>query len=85
MAEQPGKYRDFIRKAREPESHQPIEPENQQTREPDEKMVNLCVKIPESLRRHWASQSKLQGITMTEVITEALTSRFGKPDNQITR
>lgn len=78
MVEKPGKYGDLIRKAREPENQEPIEPENQ-------KMVNLCVKVPESLRRYWAAQSKLAGVTMTEVIIDALNQKFGKPENQITR
>ena len=38
-------------------------PDNQITRRPEielvkEKEVNLCVKVPESLRRHWAAESK---------------------------
>ena len=59
-------------------------PDNQTTRQPEievvkEKEVNLCVKVPESLRRHWAAESKREGITMTEVIVQALEARFGKP------
>ena len=59
-------------------------PDNQITRRPEielvkEKEVNLCVKVPESLRRHWAAESKREGITMTEVIVQALEARFGKP------
>lgn len=59
-------------------------PENQKIKEP-EKEVNLCIKVPESLRRHWAAEAKRDGITMTEVMVGALIKRFGKPDNQITR
>lgn len=44
-----------------------------------EKMVNLCVKVPQSLRQHWAAEAKRQGTTMTAVITEALSQKFGKP------
>ena len=59
-------------------------PDNQTTRQPEievvkEKEVNLCVKVPESLRRHWAAESKREGITMTEVIVQALEARFGRP------
>jgi len=118
------KYGDLIRKARETETQETSEPDNQLPVKPDdqiadkpdsqnseetenqiasqmnnqlsgkpdnqitvkpEREVNLCVKVPESLRRHWAAEAKRQGITMTEVMTEALTQRFGKPDNQITR
>lgn len=115
------KYGDLIRKARETdnqEDNEPVDqlsvkPDNQITKQPDEKEevgnrehesknqisgkpdsqigkqpekeVNLCVKVPGSLRRHWAAEAKRQGITMTEVMVEALTQRFGKPDDQETR
>jgi hypothetical protein len=48
-------------------------------------MKNLCVKVPESWRRHWAAQAKLTGRTMTDVMVEALKQEFGLPDNQQTR
>ena len=61
-------------------------PVNQKTRKPEnqieEKRVNLCVKVPESWRRHWSIQAKIKDITMTEVMVEALTARFGLPDDQ---
>jgi hypothetical protein len=60
-----------------------IKPDNQITRKPEnqkEREVNLCVKVPEPLRRHWAAEAKRQGITMTEVMVEALLQRFGKPN-----
>ena len=111
------KYGDLIRKARETDSQEVTEPENQLAVKPDnqitnqpvertngdtenqstvepsnqeiikpdnqterEKEVNLCVKVPESLRRHWAAESKRHGITMTEVIIQALKERFGSPN-----
>jgi hypothetical protein len=43
-------------------------------------MVNLCVKVPEAWRRHWAGQSKLRGKTMTEIMIDALQREFGLPD-----
>jgi hypothetical protein len=55
-------------KARKPES------------QTDEEMVNLGVKVPLSWRRHWAAESKRKGVSMTDVIIEALTKRFGKPE-----
>ena len=58
-----------------------VKPDNQ-INQPPEREVNLCVKVPESLRRHWAAEAKRHGITMTEVMTEALIKQFGKPDNQ---
>ena len=92
-----GRYGALIKQAKQapPENQPTTEPENQIAGLPDnqktsppapeEKQVNLCVKVPESLRRHWAIQAKIQGVTMTAVMVEALTERFGKPDNQITR
>jgi hypothetical protein len=62
-----------------------LKPDNQTTRQPDEPMKNLCVKVPESWRRHWAAQAKLTGRTMTDVMVEALTGAFGLPDNQQAR
>lgn len=68
-----------------PEGQLTSKEENQITRQPEapqEKEVNLCVKVPQSLRRHWAAESKRQGITMTEVIVQALSDRFGTPDSR---
>jgi len=86
------KYGDLIRKARETDNQEDNKPENQISEKQDqqinrqpEREVNLCVKVPESLRRHWAAEAKRHGITMTEVMTQALIQRFGKPDNQQTR
>ncbi|KAB0243310.1 hypothetical protein EZJ55_13365 [Microcystis aeruginosa EAWAG127a] len=58
-----------------PESQNTNLPENQ-----NESEVNLCVKVPKSLRQHWAAEAKRQGTTMTAVIMAALSDRFGKPD-----
>lgn len=71
-----GKFGDIIDKAK-----QISKPEKQVETNPDmeEKMVNLCVKVPQSLRQHWAAEAKRQGTTMTAVITEALNQKFGKP------
>jgi hypothetical protein len=41
--------------------------------------VNLGVKIPLAWRRHWASESKRRGISMTEVIIAAMIDVFGNP------
>ncbi|MEM9803990.1 MAG: hypothetical protein AAF959_01830 [Cyanobacteria bacterium P01_D01_bin.56] len=45
-----------------------------------EKQANLCIKVPLSWRQWWVAHSKLQGVTMTDVITEALAARFGIPE-----
>lgn len=79
-----GKFGDIIGKAKEtskPDNQNSGKPKSQKkvvATEP-EKMVNLCVKVPKSLRQHWAAEAKRQDITMTEVITEALNQKFGKP------
>lgn len=74
-----GKFGDIIQKAREQENQLFGEPENQITSEPE---VNLCVKVPKSLRHHWAVEAKRTGVTMTSVIIEALTRKFGLPEDQ---
>ncbi len=66
-----------------PESRNTGLPENQNTNFPEnqnEPEVNLCVKVPKSLRQHWAAEAKRQGTTMTAVIMAALSDRFGKLD-----
>ncbi len=96
-----GKYGSLIRQAKQPKPDDQIagQTANQMTRQPDdqtagqpepdnqikEKQVNLCVKVPESLRKHWAIQAKIQDITMTDVMVEALTQKFGLPDDQMAR
>jgi len=67
------KYGDLIKQARKPENQIKEVPKDQI------KEVNLCVKVPEPLRRHWAVESKRQGVTMTEVIIKAMYDRFGAP------
>lgn len=90
-----GKFGDIIQKAREQESqlsglqdgktHLADKeqmsglPDDQTTREPE---VNLCVRVPKSMRHHWAVEAKRTGVTMTSVIIEALTAKFGLPDDQ---
>jgi hypothetical protein len=99
--QQGGKYGSLIRQAKQlkPDSQTTSKPDNQLSGQPanqiagqpepdsqvKEKQVNLCVKVPESLRKHWAIQAKIQDITMTDVMVEALTQKFGLPDNQQTR
>ncbi len=85
-----GKFGDIIRKAREseqePESQNTGKPENQKESQESvlvvekEKDVNLSIKVPEPLRRHWVSEAKRQGTSLTAAITEALIEKFGKPD-----
>lgn len=75
-----GKFGDLIKKAREPESQKSgLEPAMEKDAVAEQE-VNLCVKVPKSLRQHWAAEAKRQGTTMTAVIVEALKARFGQPD-----
>ncbi len=79
-----GKYGDLIKQARKPENQKtsPTAPPDQTgetTEEATEPFVNLCVKVPVSLRRHWSAEAKRQGTTMTSVIVEALKAKFGEP------
>ena len=75
-----GKYGDLIRQAKQPEDSSTNLPDNQKTRK-DDPEVNLCVKVKRSLRQHWAAEAKRRGITMTSVIVEALSEKFGTPDD----
>lgn len=94
MAEQQGgKYGALIKQAKQskPEDQITSKPDSQIASQPEpdsqvkERQVNLCVKVPESWRKHWAIQAKVQDITMTDVMVEALTQKFGLPDDQMTR
>jgi len=69
------KYGDLIKQAKSGK------PENQGIDNPEDPLKNLCVKVPDSWRRHWASQAKAKGKTMTKVIVEALKAEFGLPEN----
>ena len=41
--------------------------------------VNLTIKIPKSRRMHWVAEAKRAGLTITEVICDALSKKFGEP------
>lgn len=75
----------FNIKALRQQADQIQKPDDQISGQPDEKRVNLCVKVPESWRKHWAIQAKIQEVTMTQVMVDALTQQFGLPDDQMTR
>ena len=72
MSKIPGKYGELLNKAKSGK------PDSSKTSKPD-KEVNLCVRVPESLRRHWAAEAKRNGTTMTDVIKAALVAEFGNP------
>ena len=68
-----------------PESKKSGKPKNQKTRKPEKKIiedpaVNLSIKVGKSRRQHWAAEAKRQGTSLTAVITEALSKKFGEPE-----
>lgn len=73
------KYGQLIKEARKQESQKSrkAELDRETNSEPE---VNLSIKVPKSRRQHWAAEAKRQGITLTAVITEALSERFGEPE-----
>lgn len=73
------KYGALIKEARKTESKKTRKPEAEQgsSAAPD---VNLSIKVAASRRRHWVAEAKRQGTTITAVITEALSARFGEPE-----
>jgi hypothetical protein len=72
------------KKTRKPISKKARMTENQKTRKQEShqsgELVNLGVKVPLPWRRHWAAESKRQGVSMTEIIVAALIAEFGKPE-----
>lgn len=72
-----GKYADIISKARSTESGNTSLPE-EEPKEPEE-AVNLTIKVPKTLRRHWLIEAKRQDTSLTAAIVEALKARFGAP------
>lgn len=47
----------------------------------EEIKANLCIKIPKSLRNYWIGSARTEGTTVTAVLTQYLTERYGTPDN----
>jgi hypothetical protein len=72
------KYGQLISAARKAESKKTRKPEEEVAVE-TEAGVNLSIKVPKSLRQHWAAEAKRHGTTLTAAITEALSARFGEP------
>lgn len=46
----------------------------------DDPLVSLTIKVPLSKRNYWQVEAKRSRMTVTEVIVDALETRFGKPD-----
>lgn len=79
------KFGDIIKNAKSQEasnaeSQNTVKPESQvEVSPPEEKTANLSIKVPLALRQHWVGEAKKQGTSLTAVIIEALTKRFGTP------
>jgi ABC-type transporter MlaC component len=82
------KFGDIIKEAKNqnteiPESKKTRKPENsgsaKKVVKTEQKDVNLSIKVSESKRRHWVSEAKKQGTSLTAVIIESLNKRFGEP------
>ena len=92
-----GKYGDLIQKARNTENQKTGKPESQFSGSGSDTKpgspsppagpadVNLTIKVPRAWRQHWVSQAKGEGNTLTAVIIEALSQKYGLPENQKTR
>ena len=78
------KYGDVIQKARKQKGQKASESENRQDGLPagKEEEVNLSIKVPKRLRRHWVAEAKRQDTTLTASIIAALKEKFGEPDNK---
>ena len=72
-------YKDVIAKARQPEDQQTGIPESQniEAAVKDEE-VNLSIKVSKRRRQHWAAEAKRQGTTLTAIVSEALSTKFGE-------
>ena len=73
------KYGQLIKEARNTENQKTRKPNGEKGRESDPE-VNLSIKVAASRRRHWAAEAKRKGITLTSVIIEALSRKFGEPE-----
>lgn len=73
------KYKQLISAARKTGSKNTRKPENEPL-SPTEPDVNLSIKVSVARRRHWAAEAKRRGTTLTAAITQALSERFGEPE-----
>jgi hypothetical protein len=72
------KYGQLIKEARKQDSQKTRKPETEEGTNRGVE-VNLSIKVAEPRRRHWVSEAKRQGTTLTAAITKALSERFGEP------
>jgi len=79
-------YKDIIKKGREEEKVKQTKNQKKVSKESSKTInndkgndpVNITIKVPRKSRQYWTSRCKLEGVTMTEVLIEALEQRFGK-------
>lgn len=78
------KYKDLIQQAKKPNNQQSGKPKSQKTELPENQIkepeVNLCIKVPLSMRQHWAAEAKRQGTTLKAIISKALEDTLGLPN-----
>jgi hypothetical protein len=67
------------KKTLKPENQKNGKVENQNVAKAADRDVNLSIKVPESRRRHWVSEAKRRGTSLTAVIVESLSKQFGEP------
>ena len=70
-----GKYGDIISKAREQDKAVKLE-------DCKDVEVSLTIKVALKLRRHWVSQAKAEGTSITKEVKDFLRERFGEPDSE---
>lgn len=63
--------------AKEPENQKADSKEQEVIKDPE---VNLCIKVPKSLRQHWAAEAKRKGTTLKAIISQALEEILGLPE-----
>ena len=50
--------------------------------DPNDKIVTVGAKVPQSWQQHWAWRSKQERMTMSDVIIDALKAKFGLPEKK---
>jgi len=82
------KYGELIQKARKPENQhsrnddslvEPPSPDIAEKANSRPEEVNLSIKVPKRLRRHWVAEAKRRDTSLTAVIITALKETLGEP------
>lgn len=91
--EKPGsKYGAMIQKARSQENQNTSLLDNQDTSSPENQKetnnegkaeeVNLSIKVPKRLRRHWVAEAKRHDTSLTAIIIASLKEKLGEPQDE---